>query len=114
MNTMIATFARHAPPDYADGLLSEDAEWLDIRPAAPGERPYRLKLVDDLGPVQPRADKTAFEAWPERIDAADIPGELRELARQTEMALRHPAISDECRLTLIGDNLRALAERLGR
>lgn len=92
MNTMIATFARHDP----------------------GPRPYRLKLVDDLGPIRPRADDTPFATWPERIDPADIPGELRELARQTEMALRHPAIRDDCRLALIGDNLRALAERLGR
>lgn len=92
VNTMIATFARHAP--------------------AP--RPYRLRLIDDLGPLLPRADETPFMTWPERIDPADIPAELRELARQTEMALRHPAIAPECRLTLIGDNLRALAERLGR
>lgn len=114
MNMTIATFARHAPRDYADGLVSEDAEWLDIRPSAPGSRPYHLKLVDDLGPLLPRDDATAFGAWPERIAPDAIPDELRELARQAEMALTHPAISDDCRLSLIADHLRALADRTAR
>lgn len=113
MSINIATFARHAPVDYSDALVSEDAEWLDFRPAAPGERPYRLAFVDDLGPLLPRA-ATAFTTLPERMDPADIPGELRELARQVEMALLHPAIREGCRLALVGDHLRALAERIGR
>lgn len=100
--------------DYSDALLF-DADlpaWLAAVPD-PGPLPYRLSGVTDLGPLLPgEGEDATLAAWPGRIAPADLPDALRELARQVEAALAHPAIREDCRYALVADLLRALADRV--
>lgn len=99
--------------DYSDALLF-DADlpaWLAAVPD-PGPLPYRLADVTDLGPLLPGEPETTFTTEPPRVEATDLPDALRELARQVEAALAHPAIREDCRYALVADLLRALADRV--
>jgi len=90
MNMTISALARHAP-----------------EPRLP-----RLALVDDLGPLLPREDEAAFTTLPERIAPGDIPAELRELSRQTELWLCHPSVQAGSVPETIARHLRVLADRV--